>query len=377
MPPRSPLYFGTAPLVGTYSPETPLSAFNMMSGADVNGVWELYAYNLAGTASTLQCWSLFISPEQCADGGGQCPGADLSITMTANPITTPTGGPVTYTLSVSNAGPSPASNAVVNQTLPSGIVYQGAVSSQGTVSQTGSLLTFSLGTVGIQSNATITVTTVAAAAGLLTSTAVVGSTASDPNPDNNTASASVLVTKPMADLAVTMSAAPVSVPVNGQATFLITVTNNGPATALGVTVTNSLPANVNVVSASASQGSVSAGGTLASIGTLLPGSGATETLVLSPTVVGTCTLTSTAGLDPSETDPVLGNNTASATINVLPAADLGVSVAVSPSPAVSGGNIAYLVTVTNGGPATATSVIMNQTLPAGATFVSTSQTIGG
>lgn len=86
---------GTAPLVGTYSPETPLSSLNMLSGPSVNGVWELFAYNLLGSAATLQCWSLFISPEECLDGGGQCPGADLSITMTASPITTPTGGPVT------------------------------------------------------------------------------------------------------------------------------------------------------------------------------------------------------------------------------------------------------------------------------------------
>jgi uncharacterized repeat protein (TIGR01451 family) len=365
---------GTAPLVGTYSPDTPLSVFNTLSGANANGVWQLFGYNLLGTASTLQCWSLFISPELCADGGGQCPGADLSVTMTANPITTPTGSPVIYTLSVSNAGPSPASNTVVNLTLPSGIVYQGSVSSQGTVSQVGSLVTFSLGTVAIQGSATITVTTLAAVPGLMTSTAVVGSPAPDPNPDNNEASVSVLVTKPLADLGLTMIATSPSVPENGQATFLITVTNNGPATALGVTVTNSLPPNVNVASASASQGSVSAGGTLASMGTILPGAGATETLVLSPTVVGTCTLTSTVGLDPSETDPVLGNNSASASVNVLPAAELGVSVVVSPSPAVSGGNIAYQVTVTNGGPATATSVIMNQTLPAGITFVSTSQT---
>ena len=128
------------------------------------------------------------------------------------------------------------------QTLPSSIVYQGSASSQGTVSQAGSLLTFSLGTVGIHSNATITVTTEAAAAGLWTSTAVVGSPDVNPNPANSTASASVLVTKPMADLAVTMSVSPGSVPVNGQATFLITVTNNGPATAMGVTVTNSIPA---------------------------------------------------------------------------------------------------------------------------------------
>jgi len=365
---------GVAPLVGTYSPVTPLSSFNMLSGAEANGVWELYAYSLGGLASTLQCWSLFISPESCPDGGGQCPGADLSITMSPSAISIPTGSPLIYTLSVSNAGPSPAPNAVVSQTLPSGVVYEGAVSSQGTISQMGSLLTFSLGTLGIQSNATITVTTMAAAPGLMTSTAVIGSTASDPNLNNNQASASVLVTKPSADLAVTMVATPAFVPEDGKAVFLVTVTNNGPAVALGVTLTNSLPPNVKVVSAGASQGSVSVGGTLASIGALLPRSGATETLVLSPTAIGICTLTSTAGLDPSETDPVLGNNSASASVNVVPAADLGVSVAVSPSPAVSGRNIAYLVTVTNGGPAAATSVIMNQTLPVGAAFVSTSQT---
>ena len=369
---------GTAPLVGTYSPETPLSTLNGLSGPAANGPWQLYAYNLlsssSSAATTLQCWSLFITPEICGDGGGQCPGADLSVTMTANPITAPTASPVIYTLSVSNAGPSPASNAVVNLTLPSGIVYQGSVSSQGTASQVGSIVTFSLGTVAVQSGVTIMVTTLAVTPGLMTSTAVVGSPASDSNPNNNQASASVVVTKRAADLGLTMSVTPIAVPENGQTAFLVAVTNNGPATALGVTVTNSLPPNVNVVSVSASQGSVSAGGTLASIGTMLPGAGAMETLVLSPTVVGTSTLTSTVGLDPSETDPVLANNSASASVNVLPAADLGVSVVVLPSPAVSGGFIAYQITVTNGGPATATSVIMNQTLPAGVKFVSASQT---
>ena len=372
------IYSGTAPFAGTYAPETPLSAFNMMSG---NGVWELYAYNLLSQASTLQCWSLFISPLSCMDGGGQCPGSDLSITMKASPISTPTFAPVTYTMSVSNAGPSPASDTVVSQTLPAGIVYQGAASSQGTVSQTGSLLTFSLGTLGVSSNATITVTAEAVAAGVWTSTAFVGATNTDPNLSNNTASASVVVTKPVADVALTMFAQPVSLPVNGQSTFSMTVTNHGPATALGVTVTNLIPANVKFVTGSASQGTVSPGGTLVSLGSMLPGTGATATLVLSPTVVGTSTLTSTVGLQASETDPVLGNNTASASINALPAADLGVSVTVSPSPAISGGNITYMVTVTNAGPGTATNVFMNQNLPASATFVSTSQTnaveIGG
>jgi uncharacterized repeat protein (TIGR01451 family) len=365
---------GIAPMSGSYAPLTPLSVLNLMTGTNANGVWQLSVVNLdSGYPSTLNCWSLSITPEFCADGGGQCPGADLSLAMKASPITTPVGGPVTYTLSVSNAGPSPAENAVVYQTLPSSMVYQGAVSSQGSVSQVGPAITVSLGTLGIQSNATITVTTVATTPGLFTSTANVGSPSPDPNPDNNNASASVLVTKPMADLSAGMSVSPGTVPVGGRATFVVGVTNHGPETALNVTVTNFLPANVNVISATASQGSVSGGGTLASIGTLLKGSGATVTLVLNPTVVGTCTLTSTVGLDPAGVDPVPGNNSANASVNVVPAADLAVFAVASPSPAISGSNIAYVVTVTNGGPATATSVVMNQTLPAGVIFVSTSQ----
>jgi uncharacterized repeat protein (TIGR01451 family) len=366
---------GLAPLAGTYSPVTPLSVFNLMTGTDANGLWQLNAINeYSGMTATLQCWSLFIAPEQCVDGGGQCPGADLSVVMTAKPITTPVGGPLSYALIVSNAGPTPASNTVLTLTLPSSIVYQGSTYSQGTVSQLGSVLTYSLGTVPILGNATIDVAAVPTTPGLFTATALVGSPETDPNPANNTATASVLVSKPAADLAVTMSVSPLSVPVNGQATFLVNVTNQGPATALGVTLTNTLPPNVNVIYAAASQGSVSGGGTLASIGVLPVGRGATVTLVLSPTVVGTSTLTSTAGLASSEYDPVPGNNTASASITSLPAADLGVYVTVSPSPAVSGANFDYVVTVTNAGPDTATNVFMNQTLPSGVTFVSSSQT---
>jgi uncharacterized repeat protein (TIGR01451 family) len=362
---------GAAPFAGTYAPESPLSAFSRISG---DGVWRLYAFDLAGGASTLQCWSLFLSPVTCEDGGGQCPGSDLSITMKANPIATSAYNPVTFTMTVSNAGPSPAMDTVVNQTIPSGVIYEGSSSSQGTVFQTGSMLTFFVGTMGVYSNATITVSTEAVSEGLWTSTAVVGATNTNPNPSNNSASASVLVTKPFADLGLTMYAQPVTLPDNGQANFLMTVTNHGPDEALAVTVTNFLPASLSFVSGSASQGSVSPGGTLVSLGTMLPGAGATATLVLSPTVVGTSTLTSTVGLDPSEVDPILTNNTASAYITALPAADLGVSVAVSPSPAISGGNITYVVTVTNAGPSTATNVFMNETLPAFATFVSTSQT---
>jgi uncharacterized repeat protein (TIGR01451 family) len=362
---------GSAPLVGTYTPFTPLAAFNGVNG---NGVWQLYVINeLSNNTATLDCWSLFISAQQCADGGGTCPGSDLSLTMSADPISTVVGTPVFLNLTASNAGPSIATNVVVIQSLPPGLQYLSSTLSQGTVFLSGTNLNFSLGTLDIESNATISVEVVPASTGLLSSVATIGSPAPDSNPTNNTASASVLVTKPQADLAVAMSASASFVPVEGQVTFNVFVTNNGPATAVGVTLTNFLPANAKLVSETASQGSLSSAGTLAFIGTLSPGTGAKIVLVLSPSAVGNVILTSSAGLSTNLTDPNTRNNTASVTVTAVPSADLAISLAVNPSPSIAGSNFTYAITVTNAGPDTATAVVMTQTLPPSATFVSTSQ----
>jgi uncharacterized repeat protein (TIGR01451 family) len=360
---------GVAPFIGTFSPVQPLSTFNLLSGTNVNGTWQLNVINaVSGNTSTLECWSLFISPEECTDGGGQCPGSDLSLTMTANPIATTVGGNLVYTLSVSNAGPSSAENVTVIQNLPAGIQYLESTTSQGTLTKSGSTLTIALGTLNAQSSATITVDAFPTQPGFFTSTASVGYPGTDPNPDNNNASASVLVTKPTADIAVTMTATPTSVPVGGQVTYNIDVTNNGPSVASDVTLTNFLPPNATVVYSS------SPSPTIASLGSIGVGSGKSVTLVLSPTVVGTCSLTSTAGLDSTQIDPVPGNNTATATATVVPASSLGISAFASPSPALSGGKVTYFVTVTNAGPSPATGVVLTQTAPPGATFNSTSTT---
>jgi autotransporter-associated beta strand protein len=63
----------SAPFVGTFRPEEALSAFNERFGAAANGTWRLrIADDTATTAGSLQCWSLFISPTVCTDGGGAC-----------------------------------------------------------------------------------------------------------------------------------------------------------------------------------------------------------------------------------------------------------------------------------------------------------------
>ncbi|HEV7926119.1 MAG TPA: protease pro-enzyme activation domain-containing protein, partial [Verrucomicrobiae bacterium] len=370
---------GTAPFVGSFQPVQPLASLLPVYGTNLNGVWQLSAVDLFnGDTATLECWSLNITPYVCTDGGGQCPGSDLSLTMSASPNPGTVGSNLSFTMTVSNAGPGSATNVVISQSLPPGFAFVTTSNYPAQVSGSGTNLTLSIGNLLVYGTATLSVVTIPSFPGLATSVATVGSTEIDPNPNNNTASATALVTLPTADLAVSMNAAPTALLQGGQTTFTIIVRNNGPYTATGVVLTNELPANVNFVSATASQGNVSVGGLLAALGTIPAGSNAVVTITVSPTTTGDITDTAQVGLSPLETDPVSQNNTASFTVSVGPSADLGVSASVTPSTVVAGSDSTYVATVVNNGPSAATGVIFSQTIPGGtglnsSTFVSSSQ----
>ena len=62
---------GTAPFVGTFRPQSPLSAF--IGNTNVNGYWRLHmADGYSGSLGTLRTWSLFLYPLACGSGGGAC-----------------------------------------------------------------------------------------------------------------------------------------------------------------------------------------------------------------------------------------------------------------------------------------------------------------
>ena len=67
----------------------------------------------------------------------------------------------------------------------------------------------------------------------------------------------------------------------------------------------------------------------------------------------------------NQPDP--NSNNIVATINSVgpPSADVGVGMTGSPNPVVTGGNVTYVITVTNGGPSTAATVTAVDVLPAG------------
>ena len=61
------------------------------------------------------------------------PAADLELTKTDSPDPVPVGGLLTYTLGVHNAGPSSAPAVQLTDTLPAGVTFDSATSSQGTL----------------------------------------------------------------------------------------------------------------------------------------------------------------------------------------------------------------------------------------------------
>ena len=168
-----------------------------------------------------------------------------------------------------------------------------------------------------------------------------------------------------ADLAAGLTAAPAPAIVNSNLTYTLSVTNFGPAGATNVQVTDPLPAGVTYVSASAPGGAVNNGGTVTfNFGTLATNTSTTATLTVTPTAVGNVTNTITASADQVDANP--GNNSLSLITAISAAsADMAISLSGAPNPVLLGGNVTFTIVVTNLGPATATNIIVTNTLPVG------------
>ncbi len=306
----------------------------------------------------------------CTDGGGRCPGIDLSIGMVAVPISVILHSNLTYQISVTNIGPDTATGVAVNDALPSSMTVSSAVSSQGSISISGQTVIASLGSIPLGGTATLTVTAVPNSVGSFLSTATVGSSEPDFNPANNTANLITTVTPPTADLGITLAANPDPVALGSILTYTINVTNSGPVGATNTIVTNTLAPGVTFASVEVSQGSavVSGSNVICSLGTL--GAGAPAVITIGVRAIAVGGITDRATVSSSVVDAVPANNSATITSTVVPASDITLAMSGNPLAAVLGSNVTYTYTVLNLGPSPAGTVTLADTLPTGATFVS-------
>ena len=191
--------------------------------------------------------------------------------------------------------------------------------------------------------------------------------------DNTLAGTDAFVTKmttTSADLSVT-KVVDNGTPIEGDTiVYTITVTNIGPSDATTVSVADQLPAGVTYASDDGA-GAYNSGTGVWTIGALA--NGASTTLNITATVdAGTAgtTITNTATVSLTETDPNGANDSASVDVTVSASADLAMTKAVDNATPLEGDTIVYTLTVSNNGPNDATGVSVNDTLPAGVTYVS-------
>ncbi|HME02825.1 MAG TPA: PASTA domain-containing protein [Solirubrobacteraceae bacterium] len=121
---------------------------------------------------------------------------------------------------------------------------------------------------------------------------------------------------PHADLGISLSASSALVTTGGEIAYAGEVTNAGPSEATGVTVTDTLPANVTLVSATASQGSCSGTTTVTcSLGALAPAAAAKVAIKVTAKAAGTAA--NTVAVAAEQEDPNAANNSASVSTTVL------------------------------------------------------------
>lgn len=294
--------------------------------------------------------------------------ADLSGTKTDTPDPVIAGNLLTYTITANNAGPSAALNLKINDPLPTGTVFISAAASPGAT----------LTTPAVNANGTVTAIWDAAGGtpggltgpgvtrtltivvrvcadfqqilGLsdaqmctpnLTDTATISSDTTDPNPGNNTASATTTV-QAQSDLSISKSGPTQAVysttnsPSN--ITYTINFSNAGPSNSSGTVVVDVLPKGFTVVgnpvstvpgttfNISTTNGVTTVTANLGVLGAAnqcgapRPISGTITIVARVPIKHPTITVTNTATISTTNclADPNLANNTATASTFIKP-----------------------------------------------------------
>lgn len=292
------------------------------------------------------------------------PSADLAIVKTGSPNPVNVGSTLTYTLVVTNNGPSTATNVVVTDTTPNCFSSPEYSTNAGLTWNpwTGSLNIGSLIS-GLSSTILLRGTICINSTSSITNTATVSADTFDPNPANNTSTITINIT-PVSDLALTKTASPEPVAVGSTLTYTLTITNNGPSTANGIVLTDNIPNTINNPQYSMDNGVTWANWT----GTLNVNplaNGEAELILIRGTVANTAILpiTNTATVTSTSFDPNPLNNTASVTSTITLLADLAIAVSAAPDPVMINQTLTYTATVTNNGPSSATPVTLTFTAP--------------
>jgi uncharacterized repeat protein (TIGR01451 family) len=361
--------------LGCYgAPPVPRSALTgTLSVAGAHG-WPFNAVVAAtyGNLRGIDTWTLFPSNPITLPGGILLAQADLQIHKSHVPEPASAGGLITYTILVTNAGPSHVTGATVGDIFPGsigGITWtcdvisgtgdcgddngSGNISTTIDLNEWGVAVYEVVGTIG------------AGEIGPITNTARITRTpdVTDLFPENNVFT-DVATLLPQVDLAIEKTSQPKPLVAGQPITYTIVVTNFGPSSVNNITVTDNLPPQILPPITYTPSTGVYTPGTGAWTGLNLADGDTIFLTIVGTVSPGTTSLVNTAVVTTPDAEDINPPNDRDPDFNgATPQMDLAIEKTSQPRPFVPGQPITYTIVVTNFGPDTASTLTVTDNLP--------------
>jgi len=295
------------------------AAMSVAGGA--NGITTTANDPFGATPGTLGTTSTTLSALQIPglDSGARC-SANVSITKTDSPDPALIGQNVTYTIVATNLGFRPATGVTVVDTLPAGVAFVTASSTQGTCVFAAGTITCGVGTLNAGASATVTVVVTPSGVGTVVNSASASAAQLDPDTADNVATATTTVSA-AADLGVTLHDSPDPIVPAQLLGYTAEVTNHGPSAAAAATLSFPVPANTTFQAVNAPAGwscsTPPVGGTgavVCSTASLPAGESVVFTIDVrvNASAPGGGVLSATATVSTATADPVPANDSATA-----------------------------------------------------------------
>ncbi|RIV44933.1 gliding motility-associated C-terminal domain-containing protein [Flagellimonas pelagia] len=312
------------------------------------------------------------------------PIVDISVTKTVDEFIPEVGAEIVFTVTVTNDGPSDATNVVVTDALASGYQFVNAVASNGAYNASNG--SWTVGSLPNGTSETLDVTVEVLPTGIYSNTAELTNVTEDDvdsTPGNNSETEDdqqtiTPIVVPVSDLLLRKSVNVLSPYVGQEVIFTISITNYGPSDVTGVEIIDQLPTGYSYVSHSSTAGTYSAATGMWTLnGTLVDGN--TETLNIVATVnpdgdyFNVTEVFASDNLDPNSTpnnNNFFENDQDNAGTTPIPSADLNLDVSVDNTTPDVGTNVTFTLTLWNEGPSDAIGVMVENRLPSGYTFIS-------
>jgi uncharacterized repeat protein (TIGR01451 family) len=239
--------------------------------------------------------------------------ADLAVSKAYTLTGFAGAGTITYTITITNNGPSDAQSVSMVDALDPTTTQISATPSGGGTCGGNPTVTCSWTTVGAGQTRTVTIVASLNPDALnLCNTATVSSTTTDPNPANNTSTICLLVPT-RADIKVVKKGQLVGSGRNIR--YTIQVFNFGPSVARSVTLADPLDANTSFLNVSTTVGTCTGNGVvICSFGDLWPGPTPLVVTILVKIVNATPAVYNTVKVNTTTADPDLTNNKSSVSV---------------------------------------------------------------